>query len=139
MDHSSLQRKILLQPLHTDNMRVKALNKKGYMTLLAVFALAGVGVAVTVSLALLSIDASRMTGAWNDEGTLIALADACAEEGMEQLRLDTGYTGTENVSLNGGTCSVVVTDLGGNSRQLNVEGNVNSGVSITNWQIVSSL
>lgn len=96
----------------------------GYITLLAVLVVGAVGMAIATSLLLLGIGASRTSFAHEQSQQARALANACAEEGLEQIRLATAYTGTGNLTLGQGICSYTVTTTGGTTRTVIASGTV---------------
>ena len=97
---------------------------KGYITLLSVLVVGAVGIAITVSLVTLGVGASRSSFAYQQLHQAKALANACAEEALQQIRsLDT-FTGANNLTLGVETCSYSVTSQGGQNRTINATGTV---------------
>ena len=80
-----------------------------------------------------------------------ALANACAEEALQQIRDSTPFTGTGNLTLGQGSCNYTVTSGGGQNRTIASTGTVgsivrkvkttidkiNPGINITSWQEVA--
>lgn len=91
---------------------------RGYITLISVLVVGAVGLALTTSLLFLGLGSSRTSFALEQSGEARALADACAEEGLQQIRSSTGYVGTGNLSLGNGTCTYTVTSQGGSNRTI---------------------
>lgn len=89
---------------------------KGYITLMSVLVVGVVGVAIALSLILLGIAASRTGFAIEQSYQAKALAHACAEEALQQIRNSVSYTGSGNVVLGQGSCSYTVTSQGGENR-----------------------
>lgn len=100
----------------------------GYVTLLSVLLLGAVGMAVTTSLLLSGIGNSRTGLAHQHSHQARALANACAEEGLEQIRNLISYTGSGNLTLGGGTCSYTVTNQGGENRTVTAQGTMGTAV-----------
>ncbi len=97
---------------------------KGYITLISVLVVGAVGIAIASSLILLGNASSRTSFALQQSLQAKGLANACAEEALEQIRESTPYTGTGNLTLGQGTCSYTVTDTGGTNRTVTTSGTV---------------
>lgn len=122
----------------------------GYITLISVLVVGAVGIAISVSLLLLGLGASRTSFAYQQSNQAKALANACAEEGLEQIRLLTSYTGSGNLSFGSDSCIYTVTSQGGQNRTINTIGTVgstirrvsviinaiNPAIIVTSWQEV---
>lgn len=102
--------------------------RPGYVLLLSVLILSAVGAAITVSLLLLGLAASRTSFASARSIQARTLADACAEEALQQLRLSSSYLGSGNLTLGAGTCTYSVTDAGGGNRNITAAGTVGTVV-----------
>lgn len=100
--------------LRSDNNSPKA--NKGFVTLLFVLIVFAVGLAVSSSLLLSGVASSKSSFTLNQSDQAKALADACAERGLEAVRDDNGYVGTTNLSLGQGSCSYTVSNIGGSNR-----------------------
>lgn len=123
----------------------------GYITLISVLVVGAVGMAITTSLILLGIGNSRTGFTVQQSYQTKALANACAEEGLEKIRGDSAFTGTETLSLGQGNCTYTVTSQGGQNRTVTAVGTVGtvvrkarvivSGIgatiSLSSWQEVS--
>ena len=101
---------------------------RGYITLISVLVVGAVGLAITTSLLLLGLGASRTSFAVEQSAQARALANACAEEGLQQIRTLTPYTGTGSLSLGLGTCTYTVTSQGGQNRTITGTGTVGTVV-----------
>lgn len=102
--------------------------KKGYITLISVLVLGAVGVAITLSLLLLGVGSSRTSFALEQSNQAKGLANACAEEALQQIRDATAFTGNGNLSLGQGTCAYTVTSQGGSNRTVDATGTVGTVV-----------
>jgi len=87
-----------------------------------------VGTAIAVSLLWLGLAASRTGFASEQRAQAWALANACAEEGLEQIRESTSFSGTGNLTFGAGTCSYTVTNTGGSGRTIAATGTVGTVV-----------
>ena len=126
--------------------------KRGYVTLLSVLIVGAVGTAVTVSLLFLGLTASRTSFVVEQAAQARMLADACAEEALQQIRSSTAYTGTAGLSLGQGSCTYTVVSTGGENRTITASGIVgtvtrrtevlvsaiNPSITISSWQEVAS-
>lgn len=126
-------------------------NYKGFIALTSILIVGAVGAAITVSLLLLGLGSSRTSFALEQSNQAKALADACAEEALQQIRDSTPFTGSGNLSLGQGTCAYTVINLGGHNRSITASGTVgtivrkvkitidkiNPTINITYWQEVA--
>ena len=97
-------------------------NRDGYATLMSVLVVGAIGIAITTSLLLLGIGSLRTSFSEDQSGQARAFANACAEEGLRQIRHTAAFTGTGNLSLGQGTCSYTVTSQGGENRTVTASG-----------------
>jgi len=97
---------------------------RGYITLISILIVGAVGVTVAISLLALGLGSSRTSFATDQSTEARALANACGEEGLEQIRGSTSFTGSGNLILGQGNCSYDVTSQGGQNRTIAASGNV---------------
>src|SRR4030042_7046490 len=90
--------------------------QKGFITLISVLVIGAVGVAIALSLLLLGVGNSRTSFAVEQSNQAKALANACAEEALQQIREFTPFTGSDDFALGQGTCAYTVTTQGGQDR-----------------------
>ena len=123
----------------------------GYITLISVLIVGAVGVAVTLSIILLGLGLSRTSFATEQSNQAKGLANACAEEALQQIRDSLSFTGSGNLALGQGACSYIVTSQGGQNRTVTASGTVgtivrkvtiiinqiNPLIIITSWQEVA--
>ena len=123
----------------------------GYIALLAVI-IAGAA-AMAIALVLLSTGADSQRAALVQQQSIQArqLASACAEEALQIVHDNAGYTGNGSLNLGAGTCTYSVANTGGSNRMVTVTGTVgsvvrkqtvyatigSSSISVTSWQEVS--
>lgn len=138
--------KYFMVPLHS----VKHKNN-GYVILISVLIVGAIGIAITVSLLLLGVGNSRTSFANEQSNQAKALANACAEEALQQIRDSVPFTGSGNLTLGQGTCAYTVTSQGGQNRTVVASSAVETiirktkiiingitpAILITSWQEVS--
>jgi uncharacterized protein (UPF0333 family) len=91
-------------------MQRKIQNNKGYVTLISILVIGAVGLAITTSLVLLGVSSSRTSLALEQGNQAKVLANACAEEALQQIwNLDV-FVGTGNIIMEQGACNYVVTN-----------------------------
>lgn len=105
-------------------MKTYRTQNQGFVTLLTVLIVSAVGVAISSSLLLLGIGNARAGLAVQQSKQAATLADACAEEALQQMRFSTAYSGTASLTLGAGTCSYTVTVLTGENRDVQATGTV---------------
>lgn len=82
--------------------------KNGYVTLISMLVIGAVGLSVVTSLVLLGVGASRTSLALEQGNQAKALANACAEEALQQIwKLDV-FVGEGGLTLGQGRCSYAV-------------------------------
>lgn len=99
-------------------------NRRGYITLISVLVVGAVGVAIATALLMLGLTSSRTGFALVQSNQAKALANACAEEALQQIRDLTPYVGTDGLSIGSGTCTYTVTSQGGQNRTIESLGTV---------------
>ena len=104
------------------------MNNKGYITLLSVLIIGAVGVSISSSLLLLGVNATKTTSINEQSNEAKALANACAEIARQNIANTITYTGTGNLSLNGGSCTFAVTNPSSTTKLVNASGTYNSVV-----------
>ncbi|HNX10943.1 MAG TPA: hypothetical protein PKI61_02280 [bacterium] len=133
-------------------MAQPAAAKPAYILLLSVIILGAVSLAVALTLLLLSISTGRSSSSLEQGTKARYLANACAEEGLQQIRVLKTYTGTTNLVYADGTCFYTVINTGGNTRQIQAAGTVNNHIqrmiinlngltpvlTVVSWQEVAS-
>ena len=80
----------------------------GFITLVSVLVVGAVGTAISASVVLLGLGASRTSFAIEQSNQAKALSIACSDEALMQIRYDTSYSGSGNLTLGQGTCSYTV-------------------------------
>lgn len=125
--------------------------QRGFITLISVLVVGAVGVAIAFSLLLLGVGNARTSFAIEQSNQAKALANACAEEALQQIRDSTPFTGSGNLTLGQGTCNYTVTSQGGQNRTITSSGTVgtiirkvkiiidkiNPAIQVVSWQEVS--
>ncbi len=126
-------------------------NEKGYITLLSTLFLVAIGGVVAGSIILLGLGFSKTSFALVQSNQAKALANTCAEEGLQQIKEANNFSGTGNLSIGSGTCTYTVTRLGRQNRTVTSSGTVgtitrkvsissdrrNPTLNITSWQEVA--
>lgn len=137
-----------MKPLTIDH---RLSTEQGFITLLSILIVGAVGVAIALSLLLLGIGSSRSSFAIEQSDQAKGLANACADEALQQIRDSTPFTGTGNLTFGQGTCTYTVTSQGGQNRTVTASGTVgtivrkvkviistiNPQITVTSWQEVN--
>ena len=125
-------------------------SRDGYVMLISVLIAGAVGTAIAVALLLLGNAASRRSYLENQMFMAKALADACMEKALMQIRLSASFTGTSSTSVGYGICEFQVVNTGGSHRTVTASSTVGTVVRkatvtidqiqplirITDWQEV---
>ena len=104
--------------------KIKSIN--GYITLMSVLIVSSIGVAITLSLVLLGLGSSKSSFSIERSAEARALANACSEQALQEIRNLTAYVGSGNLNLGQGACTYTVTDTGGETRLIMATGQVGS-------------
>jgi hypothetical protein len=136
-------------------MKEKCYNIKqsdGYLILLSVMIIGAIALAVVVSMLLSGLGTAKTSLAHQQSVQAKALANACINEALQQIRDSTAFTGSNNLSLGQGTCTYTVTNTGGENRTIQASSTVgliirktqatvtqiNPSITIASWQEVSA-
>lgn len=123
---------------------------KGYIGLISVLIVGAVGVAVATAVLLSGIALSRSAFALVQSNQAKALANACAEEGLQKIRDSTPFSGAGTLTIGQGSCSYSVTKGTGQNRTIVAAGlvgtigrkisvsvtQINPRIVISSWQEV---
>lgn len=109
-------------------MNKNKLDSKGYIALLTVLIVGAASLAIALSVLLRGSESRKMAQAEQLSIQSRKLADACAEEALQQIHDSTSFTGTNNLTFSTGTCSYTVTNTGGSNRSITSSGNANGVV-----------
>ena len=101
---------------------------KGYVLLISVIIVGAIAASIAVALLYLGAGDSKNAISHQQSERAKAAANACAEEALEQIRANGNFSGTGNISLNGGSCVYNVINTGGTTRSITASSTV-SGVS----------
>lgn len=125
--------------------------QSGFIVLITVLVIGAVSAAIAVSVLWLGVGDSRSSFALEQSNQAKALANACSEEGLQQIRDSTSFAGTGSLTLGQGTCSYTVTSQGGSNRTITstgtvgtisrkvkvIIGQINPDINMTSWQEVA--
>ena len=98
----------------------------GYVTLLSVLVLGAVSSAVTITLLVLGIQSSQTSASGMYSLQAHALAEACTEEALQEIRDSTVYSGSGSLENAAGSCQYDVSSEGVQSRRIEASGTVQS-------------
>ena len=123
---------------------------KGYVALISVLAVGTVGVVVVTGVILLGLSWSRTSFTAEQSFQAKALADACVEEALQQIKDSIPFTGNGTLTFGRGSCAYTVTNNGAQNRSVVSVGTVGvvvrrvsvtldkilPSINITSWQEV---
>lgn len=107
---------------------VVRVSDKGFVTLMSVLIASALGTAIAVSVILLGLGSSRSSFAVEQSHQAKALADACAEEALQQIRLSSSFAGNGNLTFGRGGCTYTVVNTGAQNRTITASGTVSTTV-----------
>lgn len=95
-------------------MNMKRNHPRGVVALITVLVVMAVLVSIGLTISAVSQNQIALSGAVQDGETAFTIADACAEDALERLKLNAGFTGT-TFSLDEGTCVSTVAYITANT------------------------
>ncbi len=101
---------------------------RGYITLISVLLVGAVGLSIASSVLVLGVGTARTGFALQQSNEAKALANACAEEGLQRIRESAVFEGTDSLTFGSGTCTFTVTNLGSQNRSITATGTVGTVV-----------
>ncbi|MEW6617312.1 MAG: hypothetical protein AB1333_02740 [Patescibacteria group bacterium] len=107
----------------------------GYITLVSVLVAGAIGVAIAVSVILLGVGSSQTSFANEKSNQAKGLANACAEEALQQIHDSPSFASSGTLTLGQGTCGYSVTNGGGSNRTIISSSTVGTIVRKINIQI----
>lgn len=124
--------------------------QSGYVGLMAVLIVGSVSTAIALTLLTTGVDSQRAVLVQQQSKQARGLALACAEEALQQIHDNAGFTGSNSLTLGQGTCNYTVTVAADTTRSIAAIGTVQnvvkkiqayvtivtSSISITSWQEV---
>ncbi|MFH1790263.1 MAG: hypothetical protein ABH832_04335 [bacterium] len=89
------------------------INDQGVAALLTVVIVGAAALMMAFAASMLGIGESQMAFDSAKKSEIFAFADGCIEEGLNQLRQDSAYTGS-SLNLNGGMCIITASGVANN-------------------------
>jgi hypothetical protein len=117
-------------------------NNKGYVALISVIIVSGVGLAIALSILQLGAGSQRNGKVIEQSSQAKGLANACAEAALQKILDSPPFTGSQGLTLGQGSCSYAVLNNGGENRTINASGTVGTivrKVKISLTQIIPQL
>ena len=91
--------------------------RSGFILLVGILVVGAVGLAVSISVALLGVGFSKTTTSLQQSNQARGLANACAEYGLEKLRESVSYAGNETLTIGSSTCAILSVLGSGNANR----------------------
>lgn len=114
-------KKLLFQPHLFDRK-----NQRGIAILLGVLIFAAIGIIGAISVALRGLSNLQTSFALVQSYQAMSMADACAEDALQQIRDSNPFTGTSTLSFVQGNCTYEVINTGGQNRTINASSSAGS-------------
>ncbi|MBT4209565.1 MAG: hypothetical protein HOE19_01475 [Candidatus Komeilibacteria bacterium] len=125
----------------------------GFSLLLTIVLIVAISISIAVSILLIGIDSSKTSFANQQANHAKAIANACAEEALQEIRDSVPFSGYGNLVFSQGSCGYFVTNSGGQNRNIVVSSTVgtmvrkveididtiNPQINISSWQEVATL
>ena len=121
-------------------MKIKIINKQnGGSMLLVVIIIAISTLIMAYSSSILGLGELDLGYTSQKGAEAFSIADGCIEEALRRIKLDTNYgigAGTINLSVNNGSCTIDITDLGGNQRKIIASGMVDNYIKRIETELI---
>ena len=117
-------------------------NTKGYVALITTLVVGSLAMSITVGMLSIGITQTQTAGVKYDAVRAGALADACVEYALQEIRNNTNFNGNGTETFSIGSCTYDVILGGGESRTIESTGAVNNAirrVAVTLDQITPDL
>ncbi len=101
---------------------VRSHSKAGFVTLIAVLIAGAAALTLALSMLLVSVTSAKDSLVISQSLMARGLANACAEEALEQINIAGGYLGSQNLQFTMGSCGYSVVSGGGENRTINSQG-----------------
>lgn len=88
---------------------------KGVVALISLLIIMAVLVSIGITISAVGQNEIALSGVFQDGEQAFAIADACVEEGIQRFKNNGAYAGG-TFTLDGGSCTISVANLGGNTR-----------------------
>ena len=109
-------------------MKTTTINKQGGgIMILTVIIIATVALIMAYSSSILGLGELDLGYTSQKGAETFSITDGCMEEALHRIHLDTSYgigVGTINLLIGNGSCTIDITDLGGNQRRILVSGTI---------------
>lgn len=100
-------------------------SRPGFVLLISILAIGVIASVIISTLLLLGTSAGTFSLSVQQSSQAMALAQACGEYALRQLRNDPAYTGNQIRTIGSGTCEILpVGGIGNNNRLVCVEGQI---------------
>lgn len=128
-----------------------AKNNQGYIVIYSIIIVSAIVTAIIFSTSWISLVSVKTSHILADSKQGKALANACAETALQNIRNDINFNSSGNLTTNRNNCSYTVFNQGGTNRLIEVESSVfgsvskikiltdqiNPKINITSWQEVA--
>jgi len=111
---------------------------KGIVALITVLIVMAVLLSVGLAISAIGRNEIVLSGVVEYGEVAFSIADACTEEGLQRFKVNGAYTGS-SFALDGGTCVVTVTSLGGNDRLVVGQGEYRDAIRIIEANVTLTL
>lgn len=116
------------QPPGASPLRMLYTNQEGFVPLISVLVIGAIGLEIATSLLLLGLGAVRSSAALEVGLQARSLADACATEGLRQVREAVACSGSGVLTLASGDCNFTTSLISPTDCQIEAQGTAQSSV-----------
>lgn len=106
------------KPFPVPSYQLPFTSERGFITLVSAVLVGAISVAIAASLLQLGVQQTRVSLAIQQSTESRALANACTEYALNQLRRSLMYAGAETLTLGNGTCEIETVSGSGNTNRV---------------------
>ncbi len=92
----------------------------GFVALMTVLIVGSISLTVALSLLIAGTDSQRWVLVQQQGASSRQVANACAEEALQQIQTSTSFTGTSSLTFGTASCTYVVTSTGTSTREIDI-------------------
>ena len=104
-------------------------NQDGYIVIYSVVIISAIVLTIIFSVSWISLSSIKSSHVLINSKQSKAMANACAETALQNIRNDINYSGSDNLTINGNSCSYEVFNQGGKDRIIQAESSVSDNIS----------
>ncbi|NQV00818.1 MAG: hypothetical protein HQ537_01735 [Parcubacteria group bacterium] len=104
-------------------------NQKGYVVIYSIIIISAIVMGIIFSSSWVSLNSVKSSRVLADSKQSKALASACAETALQDIRDNVNYSGSGSLTINGNNCSYIIINQGGENRLIQNWASISDSIS----------